>query len=337
MPITKNAYFRYKILDNCFRNTAKRYFIDDLIETINRALEETDPDTNGISRRQVLADIAFMGSSRGWNIDLERRKDGKRVYYRYADPSFSINNMQLNEMEISQLQSAMNILSRFRGMPQFEWMQELLPRLKQNIAADETPATVMEFDDNPYLKGIEHIGALYNAILYKKVLRINYQPFESEYPFELLIHPYYLKRYNNRWFVFGYNSGNGRYNWNLALDRIKNIEDTTEKYRENDKINWQEYFDDIIGVTRPEDGKVEKLLLHFYDRTGHYIETKPIHGSQRAKWINDQTLEVRLEVMINYELERLLLSYTDQVKILKPVGLAKSIKEKLAKGAAQYN
>lgn len=119
--------------------------------------------------------------------------------------------------------------------------------------------------------------------------------------------------------------------------RIKKIEDTTQKYRENNKINWQEYFEDIIGVPLPEGGKVENVLLHFYGRTGHYVETKPLHGSQRAKWIDANTLEVRLKVMINYELERLLLSYADQVRILKPAGLVKSLKEKLAKGAAQYN
>jgi hypothetical protein len=101
--------------------------------------------------------------------------------------------------------------------------------------------------------------------------------------------------------------------------------------------NWKEYFEDIIGVTIPENGKVEAILLHFYGRTGHYVETKPLHGSQWAKWINEHTLEVRLKIMINYELERLLLSYADQVKVLKPAALVKSIKEKLANGAAQYD
>ena len=38
MATTKNAFIRYKVLDNCFRNPGKRYFIDDLIEECNKAL-----------------------------------------------------------------------------------------------------------------------------------------------------------------------------------------------------------------------------------------------------------------------------------------------------------
>jgi hypothetical protein len=77
---------------------------------------DIDPESNGISRRQIFEDIAFMESKEGWSIDLEKHRDGKRVYYRYADNSFSINNMPLNEMEVNQLRAAMDILSQFKGI-----------------------------------------------------------------------------------------------------------------------------------------------------------------------------------------------------------------------------
>ena len=94
------------------------------------------------------------------------------MFYRYADTSFSINNMPPNEMEIIQLQSAFEIFSQFKGMPQFECMHQLLPKLKQGITSDESPKTIIDFDSNQYLKGIENLGPLYNAIFYKKVLSI---------------------------------------------------------------------------------------------------------------------------------------------------------------------
>ena len=134
MATIKNALIRYKVLDNCFRNSGRRYFINDLIAACNSVLIEIDPDSNGISRRQIFDDIAFMESKEGWSVELTRSRDGKRVYYRYTDLSFSINNMPLNEIEINQLKDAVDILSQFKGMPQFEWMNELLPKLKQGIA-----------------------------------------------------------------------------------------------------------------------------------------------------------------------------------------------------------
>ncbi len=336
MATNKNALIRYKVLDNCFRNPGRRYFIDDLIAECESVLLEINPESNGISRRQIFEDIAFMESKEGWSIELDKLRDGKKVYYRYADISFSINNMPLNEVEINQLKAAVDILSQFKGMPQFEWVNELVPKLQQGITTDEASATIMEFDSNQYLKGIEHLGPLHNAIYYKKVLSISYQPFENDTPFDVVIHPYFLKQYNNRWFLFGFNPEKEKYNWNLAIDRILSIKETKSKYQKNNKIDWKEYFEDIIGVTKPVDAEPEKVVLNFKGRTGNYMETKPLHGSQKRKWIDENTLEVTLDIIINYELERLILSYADSVSVIQPLRLAEAIKNRLEEALKQY-
>ncbi|MBS1743114.1 MAG: WYL domain-containing protein [Bacteroidetes bacterium] len=336
MATNKNALIRYKVLDNCFRNPGKRYFIDDLIEACEKVLLEIDPDSNGISRRQILDDISFMESKDGWKIDLTRNREGRKVFYRYSDPVFSINNMPLNEVEINQLQSAADILSQFKGMPQFEWVNELVPKLKQGMAIKEAGETIIEFDNNQYLKGIEHLGTLHNAIFYKKVLSINYKPFENDDPFEIVIHPYFLKQYNNRWFLFGYNPKKEKPDWNLAIDRIVSIREIKEKYHRNTEIDWKDYFEDIIGVTKAEDAKIESIVLHFTGRTGNYMETKPLHGSQKSTWLNKHTLEVHLQLIVNYELERLILSYADSVSVIQPISLANVIKSRLHEALKHY-
>ena len=336
MSVNKNALIRYKVLDSCFRNHAKKYFIEDLIDECSNVLAELNPSTNGISRRQIFQDIQFMESTEGWSIELEKSRAGKRIYYRYVDPKFSINNMPLNELEISHLKSAIDILSQFKGMPQFEWMNETLPKLQHRSTKDLNEKIIIEFDSNQYLKGIENLGELYNAILYKKVLLINYMPFEATEAFDIIIHPYYLKQYNNRWFLYGYNPAKDKFDWNLALDRIKNISELNEKYQINDTIDWQDYFEDIVGVTKPENAKVESVVLLFKGKTGHYIESKPIHGSQKLKRIDSGSVEVSLNVVINYELERLILSYADSVEVLKPKSLIDSMIEKTKLALAQY-
>jgi predicted DNA-binding transcriptional regulator YafY len=336
MATNKNAILRYKILDKCFRNTGRRYFIQDLIDECNKVLLEIDPNTKGISRRQIFDDIAFMESEDGWGVELLRIKDNKRAYYRYEDPSFSINNMPLNEVEIKQLQTAVGILSQFKGMPHFEWMQELSLKLNHGIASEQDKEVIIEFDSNQYLKGIEHLGALHNAIYYKKVLRISYQPYESDSPIDFIIHPYYLKQYNNRWFLFGYNPEVNRYDWNLALDRILMIEEITGAYNVNTEIDWQEYFQDMIGVTKPVDIVSEQVVLHFKGKTGKYVESKPLHDSQNDKWIEPGLLRVKLDVVINFELKRLILSYGPDVEVISPEPLKKEIVNILKAAYNQY-
>ena len=54
MATNKNQFIRYKVLDNCFRNTGKRYFIEDLMKECEKALAEIDPDLGPPNKRVNL-------------------------------------------------------------------------------------------------------------------------------------------------------------------------------------------------------------------------------------------------------------------------------------------
>jgi predicted DNA-binding transcriptional regulator YafY len=337
MARNKHAVIRYKILDKCFRNPGRRYFIDDLINEVNKKLIEIDPDSKGISRRQIFDDIEFMESEEGYSIDLERLKDNRKTYYRYADQSSSIDNSPLNEVEINQLRSAMAILAQFKGMQQFEDVHEILAKLNYDINKDQEEEAVIEFESSTYLKGRKYISELTYAITSKMVLRVSYKPFDSDAPYDVIIHPYYLKQYNNRWFLFGYYPETGYYNWNLALDRIEDISEVKEEYKPNTEINWIDYFDDIIGVTKTIGASIEEIVLHFKGKAGKYVVNKPLHDSQQLpKWLEPDLLEVKLDLVINFELKRLILSYGPDVEVIKPESLREEIAEQLAAALYQY-
>lgn len=321
MPKNKNAVIRYHVLDRCFRNTGRSYYIEDLIDEINKVLMDIDPNLT-VSKRQVLDDIRFMESSEGWSADIDRLKDGRRVYYRYTDPSFSINNVPLRQDEINKINAAIGVLRRFEGMPQFDWVYEIIPLLQEKlglITAMDKPA--VGFDFNPDLKGLEFLGTLFNAILNRVVLRVTYKRFGDESANVFHYHPYYLKEYNNRWFAIGLNHNEQVVNWVIALDRIEQIEETSTPYEEND-TDWQEYFYDLVGVTRPSDVKPENITLLFSKQRAPYVVTKPLHASQRHRFVNDE-LEVRLKVIPNNELLALLLSFCPDIEVIEPKWLRK--------------
>ena len=133
MAITKNPLIRYKILDKCFRNPYKNFYFETLLEAVNEILFEITGDEEGIKTRQLRDDIAFMRSSEGWNIELAEFSEGKKKIYRYEDVNFSINNAPLNEVEMDQFQSAIQVLSQFEGMPQFEGIQAIIAKLKTDL------------------------------------------------------------------------------------------------------------------------------------------------------------------------------------------------------------
>jgi len=286
-----------------------------------------------VKLRQVQDDIAFMRSTEGWSIELAELLDGKKKIYRYEDTKFSIMNVPLNAKVMDEFRSSVEVLSQFEGMPQFDWLQESLAKMNMEANKDATP--IISFDANPYLKGIEHLSTLYQAIKNKTVLNILYQDFNAPEPYTVILHPYYLKQYNNRWFQFGRNAEKEINTWNLAIDRIIDITDASDTYIPNE-INWLEYFDDVIGVTIPQDASPVEIILHFYGITGKYVENKPIHGSQKSKWLDSNTLEVKLCLIVNFEFERLLLSYGEQVKVISPDYLQSSIINKLQNAMNTY-
>jgi len=275
-----------------------------------------------------------MESDQGWAIPLDRKKDGRKVYYRYTDSEFSISNQPLNESEVSQIEAAISVLSRFAGAPQFEAVQEMLPVLKDRLGLDHTSKEVIGLESNIDLKGIGYLSRLYNAITKEEVLEIEYQDFKSDEPFTLTFHPYYLKQYNNRWFVLGLNEELDIPTWNLALDRIEAINQTRKQYRPTD-IGWNDYFYDIIGVTRFQDKEPETVVLEFEKQVAPYVETKPLHPSQKSEWIDDK-FRVTIEVIPNYELESLILSFGENIKVLSPNRLRKKIKSKIKENLNSY-
>ena len=335
MGTNKHATIRYQTLDKCFRNPGRTYYIEDLIDACNDAIYEYSGIEDGVKRRQVLDDIKFMESEQGWNIPLEHIRDGHKVYFRYEDMSFSINNQPLNETEENQLKEALLTLSRFKGMPQFEWVDEITARLDSGLGLSKTSQQIIEFEHNDFLQGLEFITPLYNAILYKKVLNVSYKSFKRDNNQSISFHPYYLKQYKNRWFVFGLNEDFGQIA-NLALDRIVGIEDTKKVYTPNTTIDFSEYFEDVIGVTLDKEAKLEKILLRISNDLYPYIQTKPLHGSQKKKETADFYVLIELELIPNYELESLILSYGEGIEVLSPETLRDKIKNRVKATLSNY-
>ena len=273
-----------------------------------------------------------MESEAGYSIELDKVKDGKKKYYRYSDKNFSINKQPLSLTEAEQLKDTIMMLNRFKGLPQFDWMEEVLARFEDTFKLKANVGSVVSFEQNPYLRGIEHFTSLFNAIINKQVLKIEYKAsFGESQQYE--IHPYFLKQYNNRWFLFGISQLEGQNKlMNMAIDRIVGFEPMHQvEYIENKDIDFVEYFDDVIGVTVPNDKTIEKIRLKIDKARYSYIESKPIHPTQTVKEKNEEYAVIELKLILNYEFETLLLGFADSVEILEPESLRETISSRARK------
>lgn len=333
MPVDRQVLIRYRVLNRCFRNIHCEYDINNLLAAVNSELEKHDCQT--VSERTLRADIQRLQES-PYNIELdETLKAGKRKLYRYTDTSFSLPLVTLDDEEKAMLRKTIEMLSQYNDIPQYQWMLTFLSQI-ENGNGWEGDKRYVEFQNNADLVGIGHFQSLLGAIINKQPLCISYKPFgKSER--SMTIHPYYLKQYNDRWFLVAQTEGYNELSI-IAIDRIASIQTQHIPFIESD-VDMENYFEDSVGVTVFPDRPIEEVKLRVNAKRYPYIATKPIHWSQTE--LKDEATEkyrvVRLKVRINNELETMILSYGDDVEVLAPESLRKAIGEKIKKLARKYN
>jgi len=333
MATNKHAHIRYTVLDKCFSNFNRNFDYDDLLKEVNEVLYEIG--TEGIQLRQLQYDIAYMKSDEGYSIELnEELKIGKKRIFRYQDKAFSIANHPLNVNDSEQLETTIAILSRYKHRAEFNWLEELIPRMQQtfNLVAKGDNG-IISYQQNIDLKGIEHIGTLFNLILKRKKIQLCYEPYGKP-QLKAKVNPYHVKQYNNRWFLFCYNEEYDSIS-NYSLDRIVSIEELANSF-EPSTINWMDYFDDVIGVTKPEGADVQKIKLRFSEKRINYVLTKPLHGTQKVDKTDDTGQTVTIEVIPNNELYQLLFSFGPDVVVISPPDFRKEMIERIGKMKNNY-
>lgn len=335
MPTNKNAQLRYKILDRCFSDFHYKYTIEDLVDKVNESLG--DVCGAQVSVRQIREDIKHMRDRMTYNAPIRAyHYVGKKCYYRYADSDFSIFNNDLSVEEVASLRTTIDILSRFRGIPNNAWLEEVISNLEYRFGMKPNSENIISFERNDLLKGNEFLGELIDAALNHQPLNILYRTFSGK-EWTSVIHPYHLKQFNNRWFLIGLQEGShGNYITNKALDRIVRFSKADVPFIPNKDIDFDDYFKDVIGVTLPENHpEPEEVLLKFDAGRFPYIINKPIHPSQV---IVDETKHVvRLFIRPNKEFEACVFSYGNQVEVLKPAWLRSQILEKLEEAVRKYH
>lgn len=334
MATNKHAIIRYEALDRCFSNRVKKYFIDDLIQYVGEALQEYTGTDSSISRRQLFKDMDFMRSEAGFRAPIGVYKEGKKAYYRYEDKDYSLALQQINPIEADLLKTALDMLSRFKGLPQFDFLQELSLKLKKNFQLEELGDSIY-FDQNEYLKNLGHLGELLQHIQQQHVLQVQYQSFQQDREEQIIIHPYFLKQYNKRWFLFGQCQGFD--NWtNLALDRIQNFSIAEDVTFIPCSTSAEDYFEDLIGVSKPIGETSQFVQLKINKSLWPYIESKPLHPSQKVLSGDNEHTIIQLDIIANYEFYAQILGFGPSVEVLEPAAIREAMKNRLGEALKKY-
>ena len=340
MPINKDALNRIRIIDGMLANPLGSYTTEDILRRVNGACGS---EQRTVSLRMIQKDIKAIDEQFGKKIIRVPGYGGRRTV-RYEDQSQPIFTQKLSDDEAAILHEALKTLGSMEGLENLQWLETLRKRLNEKIDDREFPLISFSCNENLRMQP-NMMGRLYLAISRKVAINIKYQRFGAE-PSEFIISPYQLKQYNDRWFLIGCPSGteefphNPYFIVNLALDRILDFVEQPDGYQKPE-VDLKARFDEIVGVTFNSQDNVEEILFAVAPSAIPYIETKPLHITQMAYPVEEQsklrakypTLEefsfYSIECRPNYELIGLLSSFLDQIVIVSPESLVKRMKEKV--------
>jgi len=333
MSAGKNPFLRYSIIDQCLSSRRQRYWTpEDLMEKF------AEYDLK-IELRTLKYDLQNMRENSQLNYNAPIAYCRRNKGYHYTDENYSINGSNLSDSDLMSLAFVVGVSEQFEGMDVLQQARGTLNKLsKSHLLLKQSPAagaTVMSTEPQPYYKGLRYLSTLATAIFQRQPLRIVYRKFHDEHEAEHRFHPYQLKAYNNRWYVRGY-SEKRKEVIVLGLERIEGMMNEKVRYRDDIAVGDKEYFFHTLGITKGS-GTVEDIELEFTPAQGHYVKTLHLHHTQQIVKDDAESLIIRLQLIQNYELCQLIMSYMDQVKVLKPLSLRNRIKELLLHTTALYN
>ena len=324
MSKIKNAQLRYRVIDRCLRNSAKPFPTK---EDLRRACEEALYGSDGgsdISDSTIEKDMFALREEFDAPIKYSKAHKG----YYYEDETYSVDKIPLSEDDIDAIRFATNTLMQFRDVGIFKQFGFAIDKIFDRVHIANNPLdsavdNFVQFETVEQTVGSEMLPHLLKAIKEKRVVTFDYGGFATGKSRARKTLPLLLKEYRNRWYLIAHSLDKSKI-ITFGLDRIKDLQLTKEHYYKPVSFNADHYFKHSIGITSNE-SEPEEIHLKIDKVGSKYLQSQPLHQSQRLvkEGTNRDTFE--LVVLVSEELKRTILSYGAQVEVLKPKTLRNEI------------
>ena len=335
MSQIKNAQLRYRIIDRCIRNKYNPYPTkEDLRQACEEALYGEGIGAN-ICDSTIEKDIFAMRMDHDAPIKYSKKEKG----YYYEDENYSIDKIPLSEDDIEAIKFATQTLMQFKDVSMFKQFGFAIDKIfdRVHIAQNPTEESVenyVQFETVPETVGTEFLAPLLSAIKEKKIVTFDYTSFATEKTKPRQVLPLLLKEYRNRWYLISYSLIKKKV-ITFGLDRMSNVVITDDYFFDNIKFDPDLYFKHSIGITSFED-KPNKVIFKLDKIGSKYIESQPIHQSQKLLKEGKKRNTYQIKVLLSEELKRLFLSYGNQLEVLEPKELRDQLKIEITELAELY-
>lgn len=170
-----------------------------------------------------------------------------------------------------------------------------------------------------------HLAAMLEAMKQNCVVTITYCAFDKTRSHTFPIEPYCVKLFENRWYVLAHNVHYDDYRI-YGLDRIENLEITTDTFKLPKDFSASDYFLNYYGIVSDNNIKPERIVIRAYQDHIPYMKSLPLHHSQKLLEDNGEYADFELFLAPTFDFLMRLLSAGAMIEVISPASLRKTVK-----------
>jgi hypothetical protein len=205
-----------------------------------------------------------------------------------------------------------------------EGMTELALKHREKIVLTDAPT------------GVENVQIILEAIDKKRGIECDYYSFNKKSIKQQKLIPYFLRTWENRWYLVAEPDNHHHGQSVFALERMDNIRLTEEKMLPSKNITPEEYFDGSFGVNHSDDQKPDRILIKVYSTQVEYIKALPLHESQKEIEVTDEWSIFEYRLVPCYNFYQQLLWHREKLEVLEPQNVRDEIKNSIKKMLEHY-
>jgi len=278
-----------------------------------------------VSTKTIHRDIEFMRDRLNLPVEFDASRNG----YFYDGEVSSFPTMQITEGEIFALVVAEKALQQYRGTsferPLISAIRKMEQALPDTISVDlaDIGRTISFRTRAEPILNLQIFDVLAKAVAQRRQLELQYRkPGQSAEA--RIVDPYHLANINGEWFLFAYDQARKDIR-TFAPVRIQSAKPTGKTFERSQKFSLEKRLRDSFGV-HSGDGKFE-VLIRFAPRAADYVREKKWHPSQTLRELANGGLELKLNLSSLGEVQRWVLSWGGDARVLQPPELVESVRQ----------
>jgi predicted DNA-binding transcriptional regulator YafY len=278
-----------------------------------------------VATKTIHRDLEFMRDRLGLPIEFDPAKNG----YHYTGEVSAFPTMQITEGELFALVVAEKALQQYRGtsfekplLSAIRKMEQALPDTISLNLADIEQTISFRTRAEPILD-LKIFEALAKAVSQRQQLELAYRKPGHKTAEPRVVDPYHLANINGEWFLFAFDHARKDIR-TFAPARIQSARPTGKSFERPEKFSLEKRLRDSFGVHSGE-GKFE-VVLRFAPRAADYIREKKWHSSQTLRDLKDGGVELTMKLSSLAEVQRWVLSWGGEARVLKPRELAEAVR-----------